>query len=121
VEGEPVLRKASFTIPEHSLTTIVGDLGSGKSTILNLISKYYTPQSGRITIGGRDIANAPSEQVLFYISLVDQDVFLFNDTVRNNIRYARPNATDQEIMEACRLANCDSFIREGIYSVPVGC
>lgn len=112
VEGEEVLQKISFTIPEHSLTAIVGDSGSGKSTILNLISKYYSPQSGRITIGGRDIANAPSEQVLSYISLVDQDVFLFNDTVRNNIRYARPDATDQEIMEACRLANCDGFIRE---------
>lgn len=112
VEGEPVLQKASFTIPERSLTAIVGDSGSGKSTILNLISKYYTPQSGRITIGGKDIANAPSEQVLSYISLVDQDVFLFNDTVRNNIRYARPAAADQEIMEACRLANCDGFIRE---------
>lgn len=111
-EGEPVLQKASFTIPEHSLTAIVGDSGSGKSTILNLISKYYTPQSGRITIGGKNIANAPSEQVLSYISLVEQDVFLFNDTVRNNIRYARPDATASEIMEACRLANCDGFIRE---------
>lgn len=111
-EGEPVLQKASFIIPEHSLTAIVGDSGSGKSTILNLISKYYTPQSGCITIGGKDIANAPSEQVLSYISLVDQDVFLFNDTVRNNIRYARPDATDQEIVEACRLANCDGFIRK---------
>lgn len=111
-EGEPVLQKASFIIPEHSLTAIVGDSGSGKSTILNLISKYYTPQSGRITIGGKDIANAPSEQVLSYISLVDQDVFLFNDTVRNNIRYVRPDATDQEIMVACQLANCDGFIRE---------
>lgn len=112
VEGEPVLQKISFTIPEHSLTAIVGDSGSGKSTILNLISKYYSPQSGRITIGGENIANAPSEQVLSYISLVDQDVFLFNETVRNNIRYARPDATDQEIKEACRLANCDRFIRE---------
>lgn len=112
VEGEEVLQKISFTIPERSLTAIVGDSGSGKSTILNLISKYYSPQSGCITIGGKDIANAPSEQVLSYISLVDQDVFLFNDTVRNNIRYARPEATDQEIMEACRLANCDGFIRE---------
>lgn len=112
VEEEPVLKNASFTIPEHSLTAIVGDSGAGKSTILNLISKYYAPQNGRITIGGRDIAGAPSEQVLSYISLVDQDVFLFNDTVCNNIRYARPNASLEEIRQACRLANCDSFIKD---------
>lgn len=111
VEGEPVLNNASFTIPACSLTAIVGDSGAGKSTILNLISKYYAPQHGRITIGGCDIARAPSEQVLSQISLVDQEVFLFNDTVRNNIRYARPDATDSKIEEACRLANCDSFIQ----------
>lgn len=111
VEGEPVLKKAGFSIPENCLTAIVGDSGSGKSTILNLISRYYAPQSGRITIGGKDIFCAPSEQVLSYISLVDQDVFLFNDTVSNNIRYARPNATEEEIRQACRLANCAGFIR----------
>lgn len=111
IEGEPVLKNVSFTIPEHSLTAVVGDSGAGKSTILNLISKYYMPQHGRITIGGKDISGVPAEQVLSYISLVDQDVFLFNDTVRNNIRYARPEASDEEIERACRLANCDGFIR----------
>ncbi len=122
VEGEPVLLRASFTISSHSLTAIVGDSGTGKSTILNLISKYYAPQHGSITIGGCDIENAPSEQVLSYISLVDQDVFLFNDTVRNNIRYARPQATDAEIENACRLANCDGFIRamEKGYDTEIG-
>lgn len=112
VEEEPVLKQASFLIPQHSLTAIVGDSGAGKSTILNLISRYYTPRNGSITIGGIDITDQPSEQVLSYISLVDQDVFLFNDTVRNNIRYARPEASDEEIEQACRLANCDGFIRE---------
>ncbi len=111
-EGEPVLTHASFTIPERSLTAVVGDSGAGKSTILNLICKYYTPQGGQITIGGQDIAGYPAEQVLSQISLVDQDVFLFNDTVRENIRYARRGATDAEIEEACRLANCDTFIRK---------
>ena len=111
LEGEPVLKGTSFTIPEHSLTAIVGDSGAGKSTILNLISKYYQPQRGSISIGGLDTTNIPSEQVLSQISLVDQDVFLFNDTVRNNIRYARRDATDEEIEQVCRLANCDGFIR----------
>lgn len=122
VEGEPVLKNASFVIPEHSLTAIVGDSGAGKSTVLNLISKYYLPQNGRITIGGKDIAGAPAEQVLSYISLVDQDVFLFNDTVRENIRYARRDASDEEIERACKLANCDEFIRgmENGYDTAIG-
>lgn len=121
-EGEPVLRRASFTIPEGRLTAIVGDSGAGKSTVLNLISKYYTPQGGRITIGGRDIAGAPAEEVLSHISLVDQDVFLFNDSVRSNIRYARRDASDEEIEAACRLANCDGFIRamERGYDTEIG-
>ena len=89
----------------------MGDSGAGKSTVLNLIAKYYQPQAGRVTIGGQDIRDVPAEQVLERISLVDQDVFLFNDTVRNNIRYARPSAADQEVEDACRLANCDGFIR----------
>lgn len=119
---EPVLRHASFTIPQNRLTAIVGDSGAGKSTILNLISKYYTPQRGRITIGGEDIGRASAEQVLSCISLVDQDVFLFNDTVLNNIRYARKDASDEEIEEACRLANCDGFIRnmEKGYDTEIG-
>lgn len=122
VEGEPVLKNASFTIPEHSLTAIVGDSGAGKSTILNLISGYYAPRRGKITIGGRDIAKAPAEQVLSCISLVDQEVFLFNDSVRNNIRYARPSAADEEVVQACRLANCDGFIRsmEKGYDTEIG-
>lgn len=121
-EGEPVLRRASFSIPQCGLTAIVGDSGSGKSTIFNLISKYYEPQGGRVTVGGADIRQVPSEQVLSLVSLVDQDVFLFNDTVRGNIRYARPEATDQEIEEACRLANCDGFIRamEKGYETEIG-
>ena len=122
VEGEPVLKKASFTIPAGKLTAIVGDSGAGKSTVLNLIAKYYQPQAGRVTIGGQDIRNIPAEQVLERISLVDQEVFLFNDTVRNNIRYARPGAADQEVEDACRLANCDGFIRtmEQGYETEIG-
>jgi ATP-binding cassette subfamily B protein len=110
VSGERVLNDISFTIPSESFTAIVGDSGSGKSTILNLISKYYIPQNGTIRIGGYSIENLPSEKVFSCISAVDQDVFLFNDTVKNNIRYARPTATDEEVKEACRLANCETFI-----------
>ncbi|MDD3184412.1 MAG: ABC transporter ATP-binding protein [Anaerostipes sp.] len=109
---EQVLKNISFYIPEHSFTAIVGDSGSGKSTILNLISKYYLPNQGSIHIGNIDSKEATAEQVLGLISAVDQNVFLFNDTVRNNIRYGREDATDEEVEEACKMANCDEFIKQ---------
>ena len=122
VSGEPVLQHASFTVPDQKLTAIVGDSGSGKSTILNLIAKYYEQTSGTISIGGQPINHVAAERVLEQISMVDQDVFLFDDTIRDNIRHARPNATDEEIEAACRAANCDGFIRkmEKGYDTPTG-
>lgn len=122
VPGEPILQGTSFIVPNQKLTAIVGDSGSGKSTILNLIAKYYEPTCGEIRIGGRSIGHVAAERVLEQISMVDQDVFLFNDTIRENIRHARPSATDEEIESACRAANCDSFIRklEKGYDTPTG-
>lgn len=112
VPGEPILKHATFTVPDQKLTAIVGDSGSGKSTILNLIAKYYEATGGTISIGGKPINHVAAERVLEQVSMVDQDVFLFDDTIRDNIRHARPNATDAEIEAACREANCDSFIRK---------
>ena len=108
VPGEPVLKELSFTAPAGKLTAIVGDSGSGKSTILNLIAKYYEPQSGEISIGGQSIETVAAERVLEQISMVDQQVFLFDDTVRENIRHARPG--------------CDGFIQklEHGYDTPIG-
>ena len=122
VPGEPVLEHISLHIPDQKLTAIVGDSGSGKSTILNLIAKYYEANGGTISIGGKPINHVAAERVLEQISMVDQDVFLFDDTIRENIRHARPNATDKEIEAACREANCDSFIRkmEKGYDTPTG-
>lgn len=111
VQGEPILNKLNLNIEDKKLTAIVGDSGSGKSTILNLIAKYYEPTSGKIKIGGQVINALSSEQILSKIAMVDQDVFLFDETIRNNIRYARPDATDTEIEEACRAANCEAFIK----------
>lgn len=110
--SEPVLRGVSFMAEDGKLTAVVGDSGSGKSTILNLIAKYYEPQNGSIFIGGQLLKDARAAQVLSLISIVDQDVFLFDDTVRNNIRYARPSASDVEVEAACREANCDGFIQK---------
>ena len=122
VSGEPVLQHASFTVPDQKLTAIVGDSGSGKSTILNLIAKYYEPTNGTISVGGKPTSQVAAERVLEQISMVDQDVFLFDDTIRDNIRHARPEATDEEIEAACRAANCDGFIRkmEKGYDTPTG-
>lgn len=122
VPGEPVLKHATFTVPDQKLTAIVGDSGSGKSTILNLIAKYYEATGGTISIGGKPINHIAAERVLEQISMVDQDVFLFDDTIRENIRHARPEATDEEIEAACREANCGGFIRkmEKGYDTPTG-
>lgn len=110
-KNEQILKNVNFTAGNGQLTAIVGDSGSGKSTILNLIAKYYEPQSGNINIGGISIKDIDASKILDKISIVDQDAFLFNDTVKNNILYARENATEEEIIKACKEANCDDFIR----------
>ena len=81
IPGEAVLKETSFIVPNQKLTAIVGDSGSGKSTILNLIAKYYEPTGGEIRIGGKPISHISAERVLEQISMVDQDVFLFDDTI----------------------------------------
>lgn len=111
VPGENVLKGVSFCAEDRKLTAIVGDSGAGKSTILNLIAKYYEVNEGVISIGGKATANISAERILEQISMVDQDVFLFDDTIRENVRYARPNATDAEIEAACKEANCHGFIQ----------
>ena len=108
---QSVLSNMNFTAKNGCLTAVVGSSGSGKSTILNLIAQYYRPQHGVVSIGGISTSEFSPEQILEKISIVDQDVFLLNDTIRENIRYARPEATDAEIEVACREANCDGFIR----------
>lgn len=108
---EPVLKGFNAVIPEGKLTALVGDSGCGKSTVLNLIAQYYMPQKGSVTIGGLSGADYVPERVLESVSLVDQNVFLFDDTVANNIRYARGDATREQIVDACKLAHADTFIR----------
>lgn len=121
-EAEPVLENISFTARNGQLTAIVGDSGAGKSTILHLIAKFYEPQSGVITIGGAAIRQIKSETVLDAISMVYQDVFLFNDSIRNNIKCANPAASDEDVTKACIAANCDGFITrlEAGYDTIVG-
>ncbi|MEM8855507.1 MAG: ATP-binding cassette domain-containing protein, partial [Pseudomonadota bacterium] len=109
-EGDPVLHDMSFTLPEHSLTALVGPSGSGKTTITKMITRYADPQNGTIKIGGVDIRSLEQIELMRHISVVFQDVYLFDDSIRNNIRMAKPNATDAEVEAAAEAANCHEFI-----------
>ncbi|GCD11414.1 ABC transporter ATP-binding protein [Clostridium tagluense] len=110
IKDQPILKNISFKAKNGELTAIVGDSGSGKSTILNLISKFYEIEQGDIKIGGVNTKNINGERVLKNVSMVYQDVFLFNDSIKNNIRFAKPEASDQEIVSACKASNCHEFI-----------
>ncbi|MDY2959762.1 MAG: ABC transporter ATP-binding protein [Hornefia sp.] len=107
-----VLKNISFTIPQGSKTAIVGPSGSGKTTIINLISRFYDVDSGEISLGGKDIRDYKVETLLKNLSLVFQDVYLFQDTIENNIRFANPKASHEEIVEAAKKAHCHEFIME---------
>ncbi|MBN8458370.1 MAG: ABC transporter ATP-binding protein [Verrucomicrobia bacterium] len=110
--GQPVIRDASLHCPGGGVTALVGPSGSGKSTILNLIERFYQPDAGAIEIDGQDISALRTASLRAHLSLVSQDTFLFADTLRNNIRFARPEATDAEVEDAARAAYAHDFIME---------
>jgi subfamily B ATP-binding cassette protein MsbA len=110
--NQPVLRDVSLTCAGGHVTALVGPSGSGKSTILNLIERFYAVDSGRIEIDGQEISGLKTESLRANMSLVSQDTFLFSDTLRNNIRFARPDATDAEIEAAAKAAFAHDFILE---------
>ena len=111
-KGNPVLKDLSFTIPQGSKTAIVGPSGSGKTTIINLLSRFYDVDSGTIKIGNKDIRDYKVETLLKNLSLVFQNVYLFQDTIENNIRFANPKASHEEVVEAAKRARCHNFIME---------
>ena len=94
------------------MTSLVGHSGSGKSTILNLIPRFYDVQSGEITIDNQSIYNSKISSLRKHISLVSQETTLFDDTIKNNIKYANENASDKEIYEAAKLSYCEEFIEK---------
>jgi ATP-binding cassette subfamily B protein len=110
--NQPVLRDVSLTCAGGHVTALVGPSGSGKSTILNLIERFYAVDSGRIEIDGQEISGLKTDSLRANMSLVSQDTFLFSDTLRNNIRFARPDATDAEIEAAAKAAFAHDFIME---------
>ena len=100
----------SFHIPQHSMTALVGKSGCGKSTIVNLIARFWDTDSGTVSIGGTDIKAMTTESLLENISVVFQNVYLFNDTIFNNIAFGKKGATKEEVIEACKKARCHEFI-----------
>lgn len=109
-DSRQVLKDVSFTIPQNTSTAIIGPSGSGKTTICNLIARFYDVQGGSIQIGGHDVRELTCDSLLKNISMVFQNVYLFHDTIRNNIQFGRPDATEDEIIAAAKAARCHDFI-----------
>ncbi len=108
--SEKVLDKLSFTAKQGEVTALVGPSGGGKSTAMKLSARFWDIQKGAVTIGGVDIATIDPEVLLKSISIVFQDVTLFNNTVLENIRIGRKDATDEEVIAVAKMANCDEFV-----------
>lgn len=110
--SQPLLKDVSLTLREHQVTALVGPSGSGKTTITQLINRFADPFSGQITLGGIDVRTFTPQQLASYISVVYQDVWLFDDTIRANLLSGRPSATEQEMVDAARAANIHAFVSE---------
>ena len=109
-EGQPVLRGVSFTAPPGTTTALVGSSGSGKSTLISLVMAFNRPKQGRILVDGHDLADTRLQDYREQVASVLQDNFLFDGPIADNVGYAKPGATIEEITEACRIAHCDEFI-----------
>ena len=106
----PVIKDFSLTIPEGKKVALVGATGSGKTTIVNLVMRFYDIDQGTITIGNQDISTIARDQLRKKTAIVLQDTVLFSDTIRNNLKYAEQNASDQKMEEAAQLSHCDNMI-----------
>lgn len=109
-QKEQVLSDVSFTAKQGEVTALIGPSGGGKTTISRLAARFYDIDSGKIIVGGMDISKINPEKLLELYSIVFQDVTLFNDTIMENIRIGKKDATDQEVMAAAKLAHCDEFV-----------
>ena len=107
--GETVLKDVSFTAKQGEVTALVGPSGGGKTTVSRLAARFWDINKGEITVGGMDISKIEPETLLSLYSIVFQDVTLFNNTIMENIRIGRKDATDEEVIAAAKLANCDEF------------
>ena len=108
--GNPILKNVSFSIPQGSMTAIVGPSGGGKTTITRLIARFWDVQEGSITVGGHDVKEFTCDSLLKNMSMVFQNVYLFHDTIENNIKFGCPDATHEQVVEAAKKACCHDFI-----------
>lgn len=108
--GNPILKDVSFSIPQGSMTAIVGPSGGGKTTITRLIARFWDVQEGSITVGGHDVKEFTCDSLLKNMSMVFQNVYLFHDTIENNIKFGRPDAPHEQVVEAAKKACCHDFI-----------
>ena len=111
-DGKTVLSDVSFTARQGEVTALVGPSGGGKTTVSRLAARFWDADKGKVTVGGVDVKTVDPETLLGSFSIVFQDVTLFNNTVMENIRVGKKDATDEEVLKAARLANCDEFVRE---------
>ncbi|THF76920.1 ABC transporter ATP-binding protein [Cohnella fermenti] len=111
-DDKPVLNGLNLVIPEKGTTALVGPSGGGKTTMLHLIARFWDVQQGSVTIGGADVRSMSSDELMRKLAFVFQDVYLFNDTVANNIRYGNPDASMEQVIEAARKARCHDFVTE---------
>lgn len=109
-QDKEVLHDINITLPKNSLTALVGPSGSGKSTVMKLCARFYDPQKGCIFFNGVPMNEINPESLMSHISMVFQDVYLFQDTIRNNIRFGKTDATEEEIIAAAKKACCHDFI-----------
>ena len=109
-EKKPVLRDVTVNLPDKTTTAVIGPSGSGKTTFCNLIARFWDVDSGCVQIGGVDVRDYTLESLMDQISVVFQNVYLFADTIENNIRFGCPDATHEQVVEAARKACCDDFI-----------
>ncbi|MEY4216724.1 MAG: hypothetical protein RLZZ68_1180 [Bacteroidota bacterium] len=122
VPGNPVIHSLSLSIEASKMTAIVGATGSGKTTIISLLGRFYDPQEGQITIGGVDIQNISREALNRHIGFVLQDVFLFSDTVHNNITLGNPNISRERVIQASKQIGVHDFVQQlpGQYDYVIG-
>lgn len=111
-ENESVIKNLSLNVPAGKVCALVGPSGGGKTTLFNLLERFYEPQSGKVTINRQDIKNYTLQSLRENIAEVSQSVFLFNDTIEENIKYGCPNATHEQVVQAAQIANADCFITE---------
>ncbi len=111
-DSEPVLDKISFTVAPGEMLALVGPTGVGKTTVISLLERFYDPLSGAVRIDGTDIRTVTQKSLRENISLVSQDVFLFNDTVRENLLFSNPGATEEQLLAAIKAAHAEEFISE---------